>query len=1127
MLNRLCFGALLLACVALPFTGCTAPSGLDSITISPSTVTVTLAPPGAQQGHGQFTAIGYYGHAGHQTTMDITNQVTWSSSLTQVATINSSGLATATGFNPATGEGWTGYTNITATAPGFNGTIVSNSATFTVTACTACINTDVSAVTVIPATQTVATVGVPVQFEAIGMTINGVSVPLTNASGIRWVSSAPTVATINAATGLATTAGAGTATITATYINPDGSGATGSATLTVAATGSAEPLTSLTVAPNAQTALSIGQTAQFLAIATTGSGSTVNLTNQTATVGTQTIQAATWVSSDPSVATINSATGVVTSVAAGATVITAIAENPDKSVVTGAATYTVTPSSTSSSEPLVSIAILPAAQTSTSTGTAANVTFFAIGTTGAGGTVLLSNAVQTVNGQTIDPVSWSSSNPLVASFASSSSGTATPNASGATAIIAVVANPDKTVVTGTAAYTVTASSSSSEPLTAVTIYPPSPSVSAPNETSQLLAIGTFSSAPTTQDVTDGITNLDGVANQNITTNWSSSNTAVATVTTACPTGISAESCTISDCPPGSTGATCTTCPAGTVAAGSSCAQLNLATPIGIVTGVSKGSTVIMSVSKNPDGTLVPATTSFSVLGGTTEAYTALTIYPGSQAATAPAQHSQFFVLGTQGSTGLQYDVTSLVQWCSSNATVATVESSVAGSATCSNVVGASPGTATSLGSGNTTITAIYTNPDNSKLTASASYSVTIGQAQEPLISINVVPATLQVFDKGQTGQFLAFGTYSSTPTVRDLTNEVTWYTSSPELATIDSTGVTGETGGLATAMGYTGNAVIYAFMANPDGTVVISNPVQFTCEDPYTQVCDPGPAKVLLATLTVYNAGENQTTWLVTAPSDTQATCDAATGCLIHCGPGSEIAGYGNSVCTGTYAAGSVVTLTVSPFDAYFGGWSSNCDTTATTITTVFTVSSVTFGTNTATIVVTNMAGNTMSVGDVGEFLGLTGNASVLNGLYFTVTAVSSSNSIFQIAYSAVTPGGPYSTGGTFTTKVNTPAPDAGSTCSFTLNGDTSVGALFYGLDLSCSAVTSGNVGVPFKSGAITVSGGTAPFTFSVVGTLPAGLTLNTATGAVTGTPTVSGSFSIAAANASTTASSTCPITIN
>jgi hypothetical protein len=213
--------------------------------------------------------------------------------------------------------------------------------------------------------------------------------------------------------------------------------------------------------------------------------------------------------------------------------------------------------------------------------------------------------------------------------------------------------------------------------------------------------------------------------------------------------------------------------------------------------------------------------------------------------------------------------------------------------------------------------------------------------------------------------------------------------------------------------------------------------------------------------LTVFNAGSNDTNWLITAPSGNQITngqptCDVITGCLIHCGPGSEIAGYGNSVCTGTYAAGMNVTLTASlagdstssEFTSTFGGWTANCDTTID-------------------------------------------------------KPVMGANCTFP----------------------NTSTPSG-------LVGDQSAGALFYGLTLQCSSVKSGTKGIAFSSGAITVSSGTAPYTFSVANTspaapLPAGLTLNTTTGAVTGTPTASGSFSITATDADgTNAGVACAITI-
>jgi hypothetical protein len=953
MFKRLCFGAILLAGLVLSFNGCNTEtsSGLTTIVISPSgatAVTVTLAPPGMQQGHTQFTAIGYYGHAGHQSTKDITSQVTWSSSLTQVANITTSGMATATGYNKATGEQWTGYTNITASAPGFNGTVVSNSATFTVTACGSCGADDVSAIAIVPAAQTVASLGATVQFVAYGLTIGGETEILNGVSGLSWSSSLPGVAPNPSQAGQTTANTAGVTTITATFTNTDTSSAIGTAVLTVA----------------------------------------------------------------PS---------------------------------------------------------------------------------------------------TITPVS------------------------------------------------------SSAPLTSVTIYPPTPTVSVPGQSSQLLAIGTFSTTPTTQDVTAGITALDGVSGNNITTSWSSSDLGVATVATvpgACPAQVTgAISCTLSACPAGTKGETCTTCVTPATASGIYCATSNLVTPIGTVTGVGKGSSVILAISANPDKTLVPASTTFQVLGGSTEAYTALTIYPSGQAATAPAQQSQFMVLGTDGTTGQTIDITDQVQWCSSNPTVATIgsTSTIATTADCANdnkmlstpptlpaLDPATPGVATALASGNTNITAIYTNKNGGgQVVAAATYSVTIGKAQEPLIAINIIPGGIAVTTKGQSGQFLAFGTYSTTPTVRDLTDKVTWYTSSPELASIESSGASGEAGGIATAMGYTGDASIYAFGSNPDSTVVYSDAVTFTCKDPVTSICDAGPAPVLLATLTVFNSGqiydtgENQTTWLVTAPDD-QGKPN-----LIHCGPGSAIAGLGNSVCTGTYAVDSNVELTAYladpatgtqiTVDKTFGGWSANCG--ETTKTTAFTVAGVTFGTGIATIT----AANSMSAGDSGVFANLTGDAAVLNGQYFTVTSASAND--FQVTYKGATAGSLIQTGGTFTITTVVYNQDLLSTCTLPVNTNTSVGAIFYSLSLSCPATTSGTVGTYFTSGPISVSNGTPPYTFSVVGTPPAGLSLSpltpTTTATVTGTPTapsgsgtpfVPGPFYITATDANGTQTSTasaCAITIN
>ena len=368
---------------------------------------------------------------------------------------------------------------------------------------------------------------------------------------------------------------------------------------------------------------------------------------------------------------------------------------------------------------------------------------------------------------------------------------------------------------------------------------------------------------------------------------------------------------------------------GEVAWASSSSQIATIDSTGTATAVSQGSTTITAVYTNADKTVATGTASFQVLASASEKVTALTIFPGTQSATSLGQQGQFTVLGTEG--GVQYDLTGQVVWTSSMPSVATIDTAPS----------ATPGLVTAKAAGSTTIEATYTNKDGSQVVATSGYSVTAGTSPEPLLSINVVPSGTTVSTKGMTGQYLAFGTFSTPPLVRDITNEVTWLSLLPEVASINSGGTPGEQAGLATAQGYTGNTVIYAedTKSNPDGSVVLSNAQTFTCKDPTTNVCDPGPATPQFATITVFVEGENTspTGEYITAPSDT------GTANLIHCGP--DWSGSGGQVCTGTYAVGSTVTLTenLPAGSTYFGGWSSGSDcaesnpTTSTTCTVTLT----------------------------------------------------------------------------------------------------------------------------------------------------------------------------------------------
>jgi predicted hotdog family 3-hydroxylacyl-ACP dehydratase len=71
------------------------------------------------------------------------------------------------------------------------------------------------------------------------------------------------------------------------------------------------------------------------------------------------------------------------------------------------------------------------------------------------------------------------------------------------------------------------------------------------------------------------------------------------------------------------------------------------------------------------------------------------------------------------------------------------------------------------------------------------------------------------------------------------------------------------------------------------------------------------------------------------------------------------------------------------------------------------------------------------------------------------------------------------------------------------------LGAPPVNLDCGVCGSGSGKVGSPY-SAALAVSGGTAPYTYSVAsGSLPAGLTLNSSTGVISGTPSASGTYTI------------------
>jgi hypothetical protein len=340
---------------------------------------------------------------------------------------------------------------------------------------------------------------------------------------------------------------------------------------------------------------------------------------------------------------------------------------------------------------------------------------------------------------------------------------------------------------------------------------------------------------------------------------------------------------------------------------------------GLATGVGKGSTTITAIYTNsPGGTVVTGSATFTVVGGTTQQFTAVSLIPGTQALSASGQTAQFIALGTSGSTGLQQDVTSSAQtkWTSSSPSIVSISAT---------------GLAKGLSAGNGTITAVLTNSDGSVVSNTATVTVTLTAAPEPLLSLTIIPNSITVLNLQDTGNFLAVGTFSTPPYVRDLTNSVTWLSSAPDIFPVNSnnsvTEPVGSTAGVVTAYGI-GGATIIAEATSTDGTIQTAT-ATFNCplvlpNPPQTPgSCYPGSqAPSLKATITIYNEGLNTTNWLITAPSAT------GTPDVIHCGPGWT--GTGGSVCSAAYPIPTTVTLTAPQQPGVtFGGWSTSC--TATT----------------------------------------------------------------------------------------------------------------------------------------------------------------------------------------------------
>jgi trimeric autotransporter adhesin len=360
---------------------------------SAALVSIEVTPTSPSIANGLTVALQATGIYTDHSTHDLTNSVTWSSSVAGVASVSNT-----PGSNGMAATATPGSTTITATLGGISG-----STNLTVTAAT------LVSLGVTPANPSIAK-GLKSQFTAIGTFTDNSTQNLT--AQVQWSSSDPTVATVSNALGydgLGVGLSPGSVTITATL-----AGASASTVLTV----TPATLVSIGVTP-ANPSMATGLSSQFMATGVYTDNSTQDLTASVA-----------WTSSDPTVASISNASashGLATAVSPGSVTIAAAS-----GTVSGSMNLTVTPAA------LVSIALIPA-NPSIANGTQQQ--FAATGT-------YTDASTHDVTGT----VTWSSFDTTVATIsnASGSNGLATSVAQGSVTITATLGT-----ITGVTGLTIT------------------------------------------------------------------------------------------------------------------------------------------------------------------------------------------------------------------------------------------------------------------------------------------------------------------------------------------------------------------------------------------------------------------------------------------------------------------------------------------------------------------------------------------------------------------------------------------------------------------------------------------------------------------------------------------------
>jgi hypothetical protein len=744
-------------------------------------------------------------------------------------------------------------------------------------------------ITILPSTAAETFVGETTQFTATG-NLTGIGNTQNVTNQVTWLSSNAQVATVNSS-GLATAVGAGT-----TMIVAESGGLNASATVTVAISSTGTGTPSITVTPNSASDTFAGETTQFIASGNlTGVGGPLNLTNTV-----------TWLSSNAQVATINSA-GLATAVGAGTTTITAESGGLNATV---SLTVSVPASGSGSGTP--TLAVVPSSVAETFSGETTQFT--------ATGNLTGIGAIQNLTNQ----VSWVSSNVQVATI--NAAGLATAVGSGTTTIIA---ESGGLTANATLGVTIAASGAPS-----ISVIPNTVAETFAGETTQLTASGNLTGVGGVQNLTNQVTWLSSnvqvatVSATGLVTSVSAGTTTIiaesgglnasSTVTVTLPASGSGSGTPTLTVTPGSASETFAGETTQFLATGnltgvgtsqnltsqvtwySSNAQVATINAAGLATAVGAGTTSIVALA--PAGGL-SATASLSVtISASGTGTPTLVITPNSETETFTGEVTQFFATGNLTGVGGTQDLTGQVTWSSSNSQVATI---IAG--------GVSAGLATATGFGSTLITA-----QSGAVSAVALLTVSNNATTPQTPTLIIIPGAQSFVGPGGTAQLLAIGNLAGNGQVQNLTNTVTWISSSPGVASVSATGLVRSNAD--PAFGLSDGTVITAIAPTTTGNnSVITSSINVTVTSQYTSATTTPPPVLTVTLLGTQNGS------VVGMSGTTQ---------VINCGGGG-------TNCSAQVVAGTPITLTETP-GTTFGSWSGNCTVTSPTSCSVIVSNDVT-----------------------------------------------------------------------------------------------------------------------------------------------------------------------------------------